>query len=132
LKEYGISSPACATQARRKPPRPASPVAGTEALGYQVAAIGFHRVFQQTEYQRSIGAELSAFIRAQANVADNDVDFGPTIDLFDYGYLDSFAVVEMIEMVQQRWGVDMTNTDFQGDNIRSIEAIARYIAERAA
>ena len=66
----------------------------------------------------------------QAKVADSDIDFGPSIDLFDYGYLDSFAVVEMIEMVQERWGVDLTNTDFYGQHIRSIEAIARHIAER--
>jgi acyl carrier protein len=80
----------------------------------------------------AIEAELAAFVRGQAKVDDKDVDFSPTIDLFDYGYLDSFAVVEMIEMVQERWGIDMTNTDFHGQNIRSIATIARYIAERRA
>jgi len=80
----------------------------------------------------SIAAELADFIRRQANVAENDVDFSPSVDLFDYGYLDSFAVVEMIEFAHERWGVDMTNTDFYGQNIRSITAIAGHIAERRA
>lgn len=78
----------------------------------------------------AIAADLAEFIRRQAKVAADDIDFGPAVDLFDYGYLDSFAVVEMIEMVQDRWGVDLTNTDFYGDRIRSVGAIASHIADR--
>lgn len=77
-----------------------------------------------------IVAQLSDFIREKGEVEPDDVDFSPTADLFDYGYLDSFGIVELIAMVQQRYGVDMTNTDFYGDDIRTIERIAAHIASR--
>ncbi len=78
----------------------------------------------------AIAAELAAFIRERAGVKADDVDFGPTVDLFDYGYLDSFATVEMIERVQERFGVDLGTVDFYGENIRSIDAIAALIAAK--
>lgn len=70
---------------------------------------------------------LSDYIRKLAEVTDDDVDFSETVDLFDYGYLDSFGTVDMIAMVQERFGVDMMNTDFYGDDIRTIKAIVSYI-----
>lgn len=73
---------------------------------------------------------LTAFIRDIASVAADDRDFGPAVDLFDYGYLDSFGTVQLIEMVQREFGPDLTQTDFYGENIRSIRAIAEHIAAR--
>ena len=74
---------------------------------------------------------LTAFIREIAAVAADDRDFGPEVDLFDYGYLDSFGVVQLIEMVQREFGPDLTQTDFYGENIRSIRAIAAHVAAKA-
>jgi acyl carrier protein len=73
---------------------------------------------------------LDGYVREFAEVQADDVDFSATVDLFDYGYLDSFGIVNLIAMVQERFGVDMTNTDFYGDGIRTLEAIASYIEVR--
>jgi len=77
--------------------------------------------------EQNVSQVLEGYIRGIAEVQDDDVDFSATVDLFDYGYLDSFGIVDLIAMVQEKYGVDMTNTDFYGDDIRSIEAIAGCI-----
>lgn len=80
----------------------------------------------------AVAAALTEFIRRRAEVRDDDRDFSATVDLFDYGYLDSFGTVEMIELVQDRFGVDLGNVDFYGGGLRSIAAISRLVAERRA
>ncbi len=73
---------------------------------------------------------VEAFIREIGRVGADDTDFSRRVDLFDYGYLDSFGIVELISRVQEAFKIDMTNVDFYGDQIRSIEAIADYIDAR--
>ena len=74
-----------------------------------------------------ISEVLEGGIREIAEVLEDDIDFSATVDLFDYGYLDSFGIVNLIAFVQGRFGVDMTNTDFYGEDLRTIHAISRYI-----
>ena len=80
----------------------------------------------------AIADALTDFVRRRAEVRADDVDFSATVDLFDYGYLDSFGTVEMIALVQSRFGVDLGDVDFYGGGLRSIAAIARHVAERAS
>ena len=75
---------------------------------------------------------VESLVREIAEVGHDDLDFSPAVDLFDYGYLDSFGIVNLIAEVDDRFGVDMTNTDFYGDNIRTIEAIAKYLDARTS
>lgn len=70
---------------------------------------------------------IEAFIREISRVAEGDVDFSQQVDLFDYGYLDSFGIVELISRVQEKFGIDMTNVDFYGGKMRSIAALADYV-----
>lgn len=72
---------------------------------------------------------VEKFVRDIGLVEEGDVDFSRTVDLFDYGYLDSFGIIELISLVQEEYGVDLGEADFYGDNIRSIDAIAAYIGD---
>ena len=75
-------------------------------------------------------AILNELIREIADVEDDDTDFSNSVDLFDYGYLDSFGIVELITMVQEKFKVDLTDTNFCGGNIRTVEAIASHICKQ--
>jgi acyl carrier protein len=69
--------------------------------------------------------EIRAFIRSLGTVQPNDDLFGDDVDLFDYGYLDSFGIVGLIEAVEGRFGVDLSDVDFyeQGRTITGIAAL---------
>lgn len=70
------------------------------------------------------------FIRQQANVSTTDDLFSDDVDLLDYGYLDSFGIVGLIEMINGRYGVDLSNVDFYQPGHRTIAGIAAITDER--
>ena len=61
---------------------------------------------------------------------EDDENFSFEVDLFDYGYLDSFGVVELLEEISARFDLDITNEDFYRD-LRNIESIAKVIDKRS-
>ncbi len=67
------------------------------------------------------------FIRKEQKIPADDPDFGPGVDLFDYGYLDSFGTVHMIAQIQKSFGVDMSMVDFYEPEYRTIGGIAAHI-----
>ena len=72
------------------------------------------------------------FIRAGANVTATDTLFSDSVDLLDYGYLDSFGIVGLMEMVQQTNGIDLSDVDFYAKEHRTIGGIAALIDARLA
>ena len=57
---------------------------------------------------------------------EDDENFSFEVDLFDYGYLDSFGVVELLAEISARFDLDLTNEDFYRD-LRNIDSIAKVI-----
>ena len=70
------------------------------------------------------------FIRAGANVSKSDDLFSDQVDLLDYGYLDSFGIVGLMEMVEQRFGVDLSDVDFYAKDHRTIQGITALVETR--
>jgi acyl carrier protein len=78
----------------------------------------------------NVAAELDSFIRTlDAGVAE-DAQLANDVDLFDYGYLDSFGIVALIEHVEARYGVDLSTEDFYEGSLRTIGGIAALISAR--
>lgn len=73
--------------------------------------------------------QLMAFVRDNMNVDPGDTYFTPDVDLFDYGYLDSFGIVSFTMMVKDNWGLNMDSVDFYADGFRTMEGLASYIEE---
>ena len=69
-------------------------------------------------------AAVRDFVRAQAKVAPSDDLFSDTVDLLDYGYIDSFGIVGLIELMSSKFGVDLANVDFYDKSNRTIAGIA--------
>ena len=80
----------------------------------------------------SIVTALLAVIRADQSIPADDLDFTPSVDLFDYGYLDSFGVVSLIAQVSEHFGVDMSRLDFYTAEYRNVAGIASYISANQA
>ncbi len=80
----------------------------------------------------NIVTALTAAIRTDQSIPADDRDFTPAVDLFDYGYLDSFGVVSLIAQVSRQFGVDMSRLDFYEAEYRNIAGIAAYISANKA
>ncbi len=72
------------------------------------------------------------FVKSQGQVADSDTGFSDDVDLFDYGYLDSFGIVGLIESVSQTYNVDLSGVDFYEPGKRTIRGIAHLVEEKIA
>ena len=86
---------------------------------------GTHQVNDATDTVR-------AFVRAQGQVAAGDTHFSDDVDLFDYGYLDSFGIVGLIESVAQTYNVDLSGIDFYEPGKRTIRGIAQLVEGQLA
>ncbi len=75
---------------------------------------------------------IRGFIKSQGQVAAGDSSFSDDVDLFDYGYLDSFGIVGLIESVAQAYDVDLSGVDFYEPGKRTIRGIAKLIEEQLA
>lgn len=73
---------------------------------------------------------IREFIRSGANVSPTDDLFSDQVDLLDYGYLDSFGIVGLMELVQTDCGVDLTDVDFYAKENRTIAGIAALVESR--
>ncbi len=71
---------------------------------------------------------LLSFVVESQGIQESDPDFGPDVDVFDYGYLDSFGIVNLIEAVHQHSAVDLSDLDFYGTDVRTLRKLAAHIA----
>jgi acyl carrier protein len=55
----------------------------------------------------------------------------PSFDLLLEGVIDSFGVVEMIVMLEQRFAVEFDLDDLPADDLTNVDALAEYIERKA-
>ena len=70
---------------------------------------------------------LMQMIREDQKIPGDDPDFSPDVDLFVYGYIDSFGIVNLIASVKQGYGVDMSMVDFYEPDYRTVRGIAQFV-----
>jgi acyl carrier protein len=75
---------------------------------------------------------IREFLRSTGSVKAGDDLFSDTVDLLDYGYLDSFGIVGLMETVQSRFGIDLSDVDFYAPEHRTIAGISALIDARLA
>ena len=79
-----------------------------------------------------IADQLRGFIRERFNVPETDPDFSDDVQLFDYGYVDSFGAVELNSYVEKTFAIKVTPSDLIAFPLNSIQEIATFIARRRA
>ncbi len=77
-----------------------------------------------------ITAELRQFIRERYGVPENDPDFNDDVDLFNYGYIDSFGAVALISFIEKRFGIRFHNADWAAFPLSTINQITNFVAKR--
>lgn len=59
-------------------------------------------------------------------------DVPPSFDLLLEGVIDSFGVVEMIVMLEQRFAVEFDLDELPADDLTNVDALAEYVERKAA
>ena len=77
-----------------------------------------------------ITSELRKFIRLQFAIPENDPDFSDDIDLFNYGYIDSFGAVELTGFIERQFGTTFADSDWTKFPLNSIREISAFVAKR--
>jgi len=77
-----------------------------------------------------IRSELRKFIRLQFAIPENDPDFSDDIDLFNYGYIDSFGAVELTGFIERQFGTTFADSDWTKFPLSSIREISTFVAKR--
>src|SRR5690606_42090330 len=72
--------------------------------------------------------DLLDFLRRLDPSNAEDPMLSADVDLIDGGYIDSFGIVELIEFVRSRYGVDLSGADFYEGQMRKVSGIAAAIA----
>jgi acyl carrier protein len=74
-----------------------------------------------------IAAELERFVRDNYHVPADDERFTRDVDLWDTGYVDSIAVIEIIAFLEQRLGRMLPESVLFSPQFRSINGIAQLV-----
>ena len=77
-----------------------------------------------------IKQNLRGYIAQRFTVPADDVEFTDDVHLFDYGYVDSFGAVELVEFVQDRFGVQVSQADLMAYPMNTINEIATFVTLR--
>lgn len=63
-------------------------------------------------------------------ISKKDVHPDPDESLFDAGYLDSFALPDMITALEQEFGIEVPDSDLNPRKFESIARIENYLNSR--
>jgi acyl carrier protein len=77
--------------------------------------------------RQEIAPELEQFIRARFEVADDDTEFGPDVDLWEEGYVDSAGVIEVVSHLEERWQVKIPEQALFDPRFTTIRGMAEVI-----
>jgi methoxymalonate biosynthesis acyl carrier protein len=80
--------------------------------------------------QDNIMLELRSFIQERFQVPENDPDFSDDVNLFDYGYVDSFGAVELTCFVKENFSVEINDSDLVAFPLNTIREIATFTVKR--
>lgn len=74
--------------------------------------------------------DLRELLRERFLSVDPTLEFADTDNLVDIGVLDSLAFVELVEEVQQRYGIAVRDDEITEANFGSIASMADYVERR--
>ena len=83
------------------------------------------------ERDQALRQDLRALIRERFLSLNPDLEFGDGDDLARLGVLDSLAFVELVEEVQQRYGITVRDEEITEANFGSLAAIVDYVKRRS-
>jgi D-alanine--poly(phosphoribitol) ligase subunit 2 len=79
---------------------------------------------------QDITKTLRNYIVEHYAISNGDADFTDDVHLFDYGYIDSFGAVDLVNFVQQTFGITVSQADMIAYPMNTINEIAAFVSLR--
>ena len=76
--------------------------------------------------------QLLAFVEENFLYLKPEIDLSTDDDLVGLGVIDSLGFVELVEEVQSRYGITVTDIEITEENFGSIDAIAAFVEQKQA
>jgi acyl carrier protein len=76
-----------------------------------------------------IADRIEAFVRTQFEVDPHDECFDRTVDLYEFGYVDSVGFAELIAFLFKEFGVEVPEDDLLSDDFLRIDGIASIVSQ---
>jgi methoxymalonate biosynthesis acyl carrier protein len=77
-----------------------------------------------------IASRLRTFIRDRFEIPEGDVQFTDDVDLFNYGYIDSFGAVDLHAFIENEFSLRLTAPDLVTFPLNTIREISAFLARR--
>ena len=77
-----------------------------------------------------VSSALCKFVRQQFGIPENDPDFNNEVDLFNYGYIDSFGAMELTSFIENQFCIRLTESDWVTFPLNTIQEIASFVSKR--
>lgn len=74
--------------------------------------------------------EVREFIRSTMLVGLSDQTIEPNESLVQRGVVDSTGVLELVEFLQQRFGIQVADEEITTDNLDTLESIAAFLQRK--
>jgi methoxymalonate biosynthesis acyl carrier protein len=79
---------------------------------------------------QEITSQLRQFIQQQFGIPETDPDFNDNVDLFNYGYIDSFGAVELNNFIENQFSMSVADSDWADFPLSTIQEISSFISKR--
>lgn len=80
---------------------------------------------------QEISDTLYRYIQETFDIGD-DPEYTPEVNLFDYGFIDSMEATEILDYVEERFQVEITQKDIVLYPMNSVAEIAAVVAGKLA
>ena len=77
-----------------------------------------------------IADRLRHFIRTEFGVPADDGEFNDDVDLYNYGYVDSFGGVTLHGFVEREFKIELSESDLLDAPLSTIRGISSFVAKR--
>ena len=74
--------------------------------------------------------DIRAIVRETFASELSGLEIGDDVNLFSNGIIDSFALVNLVSALEDRYGIRIPDSDATPANLGSVELATRYIAGR--
>ena len=80
---------------------------------------------------RDVADRTECYVRDHFDISPRDNGFDRNADLFEGGYVDSVGLAELLQFIQDEFGVEIPDEDLLSDDFSTIEGMARIVCARA-
>ena len=78
----------------------------------------------------TIKSELRNYIRENYRIPQDDPDFSDSVNIYDYGFVDSFGSVQLKTFVESKFAVQFSQKDLTTVPLNSVDQMATFVVKR--